>query len=446
MCAHGWPTGARRSSWVSAATRYRPVTSLRSSPARWSSQATRSRLSGCGTGSAASSSSSRSRDSSAQARSSTTRSAAPRPYRPATWSSSAAVSSPARRSARGSPICASARSAAVTAQIRAPSGSTASTRSRIALSLTGSPRRPASGPLAGSSPLAVMASSSAVASRPSPVPSASRGRSPGRTHTCGPKPDLAAAASRSPATPPSVRSTTVTSPPASSRGAAIMVSSADQPASVPPATSTRSIPAGSGTAYHCRWESNAVRRACQSRNLRACDSCRAVSRRCWVSLITVTRCCSAASRARRSRRPARMTWPQRAATASAAAATTAASGRLTSPACHSASAPPSSTPAAPIATRYGRSSRPSSRRCAATQSGLTCSASGGTGRRGGGPGSGRSSAYCQPRYTRSRPWPPPGAGPLIPAARAAPRARPGSRCGPAASAPSRPARAPHRAG
>jgi len=39
----------------------------------------------------------------------------------------------------------------------------------------------------------------------------------------------------------------------------------------------------------------------------------------------------------------------------------------------------------------------SSRRCAASQAAESCSFSGGTGRRGGGPGSGCSVAYCQPR-------------------------------------------------
>ena len=63
--------------------------------------------------------------------------------------------------------------------------------------------------------------------------------------------------SRSRATAPSDRSSTVTSPPAASRKPPSMATSADQPPSVPPATSIRSIAAGSATPYHCAWVRNA---------------------------------------------------------------------------------------------------------------------------------------------------------------------------------------------
>ena len=63
-------------------------------------------------------------------------------------------------------------------------------------------------------------------------------------------PEAPAKAIRSRATEPSVRSSTVTSPPAASRCPAAVASIADQPDSVPPATSTRVMPSGTLTPYH----------------------------------------------------------------------------------------------------------------------------------------------------------------------------------------------------
>ena len=214
-------------------------------------------------------------------------------------------------SSRGSPTWASTRSAAVTWAMLAESPSTPSTRSRIELS-TGA----RAGELSGSSLAAtVVASTSARAAAPRPPPRSSRGRSSGSTQTSGCTPDRRATASRSWATAPSVRSSTVTSPPALSRGAAIMVSSADQPASVPPATSTRSIPSGSDTAYHCSWRSNASRRDSQARTCWACCSWRTASRLSCTSLILATRCCSAAIRSRSTRSACRIRCPLAAAAA-----------------------------------------------------------------------------------------------------------------------------------
>ena len=60
-----------------------------------------------------------------------------------------------------------------------------------------------------------------------------------------------------------------------------MVSIADQPASVPPATSTRSIPSGTGTAYHRFWLTKADRCSCHRLTSRACSACAACSERSW---------------------------------------------------------------------------------------------------------------------------------------------------------------------
>ena len=319
------------------------------------------------------------------------------------------------------------------------------------------------GPPGGPPALTVVASRSARASRPSPVPRSSLGRSLGRTQTSGSIPARPATASRSRATPPSVRSSTVTSPPAASRGAASMVSIADQPESVPPATSSRSIPAGSDTAYQFSCRSKASRRDCHSRNSRACVSCQLASLRCCAARITSTRCRSASTRAERSRWPARTARPLRAARTRQAIPPSPASGAFSAPSHQSASSRASSTTAAAQAAFSGRLSRSCSRRWAASQPGLSCSASGGTGRRGCGPGSGCSSPYCQPTYTRSpRTWvpsaagPPPAAGPaagdrrvvarrrpagpaVMPATRECGRPRPGTRAGSVAQDPSRPA-------
>ena len=56
-----------------------------------------------------------------------------------------------------------------------------------------------------------------------------------------------------------------------------MVSIADQPASVPPATSTRSIPSGTGTAYQRFWLTKADRCSCHWLTRRACSACAACS-------------------------------------------------------------------------------------------------------------------------------------------------------------------------
>lgn len=101
--------------------------------------------------------------------------------------------------------------------------------------------------------LATWASRSASASRPRPVPRSSRGRSSGSTQTSGSMSEARAKPIRSRATEPSVRSSTVISPPAASRFAPAVVSIADQPESVPPATSTRGTPSGAQTAYQRFW-------------------------------------------------------------------------------------------------------------------------------------------------------------------------------------------------
>ena len=388
--------------WVRVTARYVPSTRLPSAPARRSSHATRSRLGGSGDVPDPRCSSLRSRDSMAHALSITTRSAAPRPNRVCTRSSWPAVSNPASRSSRASPTWASTRSAAVTWAMLAVSPSTPRTRSRIEWSIEADAAEPPWAPGPGSSQAAtVAASTSARALAPSPVPRSSRGRSPGMTQTSGSIPPRRATASRSRATAPSVRSSTVTSPPADRRGAAIIVSSADQPASVPPATSTRSIWLGSDTAYHCVCRSNASRRDSHERTCRACCSWRAASRRSCTSRIFSTRCCSAAIRSCRACSSRRTPRPLTTATARQAAAPTPVSHAFSSPVRPSASSRPNRPAAAAQVTLSGRLSRPSSRRCASTHPWLSCSAAGGAGRRGSGPGSGYRGAYCQPRYTRS---------------------------------------------
>ena len=165
-----------------------------------------------------------------------TRSLAAGPYSPAIASACAPLIRPRCVSSHGWPIWARTRRPAViwpTVIWPAPAGParlasarltaawlaapgwparTRATRSRIARSGTGS------GGLA-SSPVAdaATASRSASASPGSPAPRSSRGRSPGSTQTSGLTPAWPAMASRSCATAPSDRSSTVTWPPAASR-------------------------------------------------------------------------------------------------------------------------------------------------------------------------------------------------------------------------------------
>ena len=180
---------------------------------------------------------------------------------------------PSRRSSLGSPTCASARSAALTCAIVASPPNTSSTRSRIELSYD------RSRVLACSSlTFTTRESTSASSSLLSPAAMSSLGRSTGNNQTSGSMPDRCATEMRSAAAAPSDRSMTVTSPPALSLAVPIMVLSADQPESVPPATSTRSISTGSDTAYHSSCRSYSARRACHSWNCRACSACHANSR------------------------------------------------------------------------------------------------------------------------------------------------------------------------
>ena len=221
-----------------------------------------------------------------------------------------------------------------------------------------------------------------------PTPRSSRGRSPGSTQTSGLIPMPPASATRSRATAPSDRSITVTSPPVASRAEATMVSRADQPASVPPATSTRSIPSGSATGYHSGCRANICWQACQPRNRRACSSSRPNSWPSWSARAAPTRRTSAATVARRSRWPRQMARPPRPARITRPAAPRMVSAGFSRPAwpSTSTSAVPARLP--PASTFQYRVSSLSSRRCAASQPGLSCSCPGGTGRRGGGPGSG----------------------------------------------------------
>ena len=120
---------------------------------------------------------------------------------------------------------------------------------------------------------AASASTSASAGASSPVPRSSWGRSRGASRRAAAARRAPPGLIRSPATAPSVRSTTLTSPPADSRGAASVVTSADQPASVPPATSIRSIPAGRPTANQAGCRSKTAVRRCQARYCAACSRC-----------------------------------------------------------------------------------------------------------------------------------------------------------------------------
>ena len=148
---------------------------------------------------------------------------------------------PLRRSSRGSPTWARARSAAVMRGIEAWPPNTPRTRSRMALS------KDRSRVLACSSlTLTTSDSTSASSSGPSPWVRSSCGRSPGSTQTSGRSPWSLPSSMSSLATAPSDRSRTVTCEPLASRAAPIMVTVADQPASVPPATSTRVDTLGNG--------------------------------------------------------------------------------------------------------------------------------------------------------------------------------------------------------
>ena len=114
-----------------------------------------------------------------------------------------------------------------------------------------------------------------------------------------------------------------------------MVSIADQPASVPPATSTRSMPSGTGTAYHRFWRTKADRCSCHSVTSRACSACVASSERCWSAPSRSTRSRSAPIRRRSTRSPRQIARPHSPAVSRQAAmageATTAGSQPATAP-------------------------------------------------------------------------------------------------------------------
>ena len=326
---------------------------------------------------------------------SVTRPAAARPYSPAIDSAWASLSRPARKSWCGSPTSASARRPAASSATLGWSPSSPAMRSRMAVSCA---MPDGSGGLAGSPPAAAAtASTSASAAAGSPRPRSNRGRSAGSTQTSGAAPALAAARSRSWAAGPAPRSSTVTSPPAASRHPASMVSSADQPASVPPATSTRSRSAASATPYHRGWSWYRRPRACQSRNRRSCSCCQPCH--CWsrTALARATRRCSWATRAANSRRPSHTPRAHQTASSMKQPRPATVSAAFSTPSRPSTAASPASPRPDPPPSHSGRLSRRSSRCCAASQPGLSCSGPGSAGRSGGGPGSGCSSAYSQPR-------------------------------------------------
>ena len=267
------------------------------------------------------------------------------------------------------------------------------TRSRMALSTASSRAE-----LRSSATLTESARTSASSPGASEAARSSRGRSRGSTQTAGSTPPAAIDRStRSAATAPPDRSMTVTSPPAASRPAATIVSSADQPDSVPPATSTRSMPAGTGTPYQRFWVSKADRCRCHRLTSRACSACPAKCRLSWSARSRSTRCRSSSIRPRSTRFPCQIAYPASAAASSKTAMVGAATiARSRPPATQAQSASASASAAATI-TFSGRLIRLSSRRWAASQSadiGCHCC---GTGRRGGGPGSGHGVAYSHPR-------------------------------------------------
>ncbi len=262
-----------------------------------------------------------------------------------------------------------------------------------------------------------------------PTPRSNLGRSPGSTQTSGPAPSCPASATRSLATAPSDRSRTVRASPLASRGTPTLVSSADQPAMVPPTRSTRSVCSGSTTGYHSAWPRNARWRLCQARNRRACSSWAANRSRSSAARAAVTRRLSAAMAAFSACRPRQALTAPAAARPPDVTMPTPVSAGFSQPAQPSrtttlaSSAPPAADSLA------GRLISVSSRRCAASQPGLSRSGSGGTGRRGGSPGSACSSSCCQPRLT----WP----AWIAAVVTAAPRGREGRPTVPAAPAAAR---------
>ena len=211
-------------------------------------------------------------------------------------------------------------------------------------------------------------------------------------------PPAAATWSRSAATAPPERSTTVTSPPAASRWAAAMVSSADQPASVPPATSTRSIPAGSATAYQRFWLSKASRRDCHSLSLPGVLGLPGEQAALLVGAEPLDPQPFGADPgpqhplALPDREAGQRGGHQAGGDGRRGDERRAASRRRRRPPARSAPRSPRRSRASAVCAMSF-----SSRRCAASQSADSCCRSGGTGRRGGGPGSACGAAYCQPR-------------------------------------------------
>jgi hypothetical protein len=254
----------------------------------------------------------------------------------------------------------------------------------------------------GSSAAPVTAdSSSARASRLRPRSRSSRGRSPGSTQTSGSVPVVRVKPARSSAAALPVRSSTVISPPAGSWLAAAVVSIADQPAIVPPAISIRWTPSGRRTEYQRFCCSYASWRACQSFTWAACSACQANRRLSCASRARPIRARSSAILDRSARSPCHKAYPLTAATSAQQVTASPVRRAPSEPAAPSAASTRPSTTATANAAFSGRLIRLSSRRCAATQSGLSRSASGGVGRRGGGPGSGNAAAYCHPTWS----WP-----------------------------------------
>ena len=203
-----------------------------------------------------------------------------------------------------------------------------------------------------------------------------------------------------------------------------MVSSADQPASVPPATSTRSIPSGTGTAYQRFWLTKADRCSCHWLARRACSACEACSERSWSAAEPLDPQPLGADPRRSARSPRQIAWPLSAAATRQAAMAGAATTAGTQPAATQAASASAITVAAATASRSGRVMRLSSRRCAASQSVRQPLPLGRHGRRGGGPGSGSGSRTAIPGRAGH-------AVPLDAASGPGFRRRPGAAAGPA---------------
>ena len=272
--------------------------------------------------------------------------------------------------------------------------STSMTRSRIALSIAS---------VAGRPPSSLDARPTGRARRRGPRagevarPGRAGAGHAGSTQTSGLDPDRPATASRSLATAPSDRSSTVT---LAARGEPGRRDHGEQRG-----------PAGQRAAGHVdpvdrRRQRDRVPLRCRSKASRRSLPVPEPAGRAppageqpafLLGPDLSTRCRSPRRMAAGPARPARCAARARPAPTRQAIAPARRSPQFSQPAAQTAISRPASTTAAPPASFSGRSSRFSSRRCAASQSGLSCSGSGGVGRLGGGPGSGCSNACCQPR-------------------------------------------------